>query len=272
MIGINVGYFVCFRNLYAFFIIIFSSEGARITIMYGVICSSVITILVCVMQLTKLKKLNALFVKSKSLMHQLNQTLEMDGLSYTNELLQFAIKFIVIGVLNIYLSYSKLKADPSSMIFGYILPDIIISIMANIFHGVILITIVYLKLANQNIYKVIHAAVLLQESDKTNLENIEALCRFSDRINELTTYQYRLCDVTRELCGIFSFHITSWMIHKVCMILIQFFLIYVLIVLIVFRGDTFHSLTVAITFVQFFLTVAEVFFIAKACHDVNNEV
>lgn len=272
MITINVAHFIYFEKLHAFFLVVFKSEGARVTILYCVAFSSVITILVYLVQFLKLNKLNDIFVKSKCLMQKLNRTIKMEGLSYTNELLLFATKVFVIGFLHIFFSYIKLTTDPMSIFFGFIIPDLMNSVMANNFYGAVLIIFVYLKQTNKNIFDVTHLAIRLQGSDKTKLEKVETLCRLSDRINELATYQYQLCYLTREVCGIFSFHVTVWVIHKVCIILIQLFLVYILVVLLVLKGDQKQLLGILISFIQVLITFVELLFLSRACDDINKEV
>lgn len=272
MIGINVAHAVYFINLHSFFLDIFKSEGARVTLMYCITFSSVITILVYFVQLFKLNKLNDIFVKSKCLMQTLNRTIKMEGASYTNELLLFTTKVFLIGFLHMLLSYIKLTTDPMSIFFGFIIPDLMNTIMANNFYGAVLIIFVYLKQTNKNIFDVTHLAIRLHRGDKTNVEKVEILCRLSDRIDELASYQYQLCYLTREVCGIFSFHVTVFIIHKVCIILIQLFLNYILVVLLILKGDQKQLFSILISFIQVLLTIAELMFVSKACDDVNNEV
>lgn len=272
MIGFNVAYFVYFRNLYTFFLQVFKSDSAKMSVLYVVSCSAVIKILVFIIQLVKLNKFNEIFVESKCLMQKLNRVIEMEGVSYSKELILFTVKVFVIGFLNISLSYTKLTSDPASIVFGFIIPDVMISIMANNFYGVLLIVVVYLKQMNNNIHNVTHLAVVVQRSDKTNLEKIEAFCHLSDRLNELTKYQYRLCCLTRKLCDIFSFHITAWIIHKVCIILVQLFLIYILVTMLMFRNGQINLIAPAVTTIQVLIAIVELLFISKACNDANNEV
>lgn len=269
---INVGYFYYFQDLYSFSMMVFKSEGARITIMYGVACISIMTILIYPMQLRNLTSLNGVFVKGKCLIQTLNEAIAMEEVSFAKELVQFATKTFVISALQMYLCIEKLRQEPASMIFGYIIPDLIINLMANSFYGILLIIFVYMKQINQSIRNVTKLVVKLQSSDKKRLEKVETTSRLSDRLNELTIYRYRLCDLTREICAIFSFHTNSWIIHRVCMTLTQLFVMYIMVVIVVFHNVTGHWRTLNITVVQTVLTVVELLFMSKTCNDVNKEV
>lgn len=272
MTSINYAHFVYFQKLHSFFLTIFKSEGAKVTILYCVAFSSVITILVYVVQFVKMNRMNAIYVRSKCLMQKLNRTIKTEGLSYTNELLLFATKAFVLGSLHIFFSYIKLTSDPKSILFGFIIPDLMNTVMANVFYGAVLIILVYLRQTNKNIFDVTHVAIQLNGNDRTNLEKVETLCRLSDRINELAACQYQLCYLTRDVCCIFSVHLTCWLIHKVCIILIQIFLIYILVVQLILRGDIKQLVGVIISFTQVLLTFTELLLVSKTCDEVNIEV
>lgn len=272
VIGINTAYFICFKNLFGVFLNVFNSYGAKVTLMYCIICTAVISALIHLIQIFNLNKLNDIFVKSKHLMQKLNQVIKMDEVNYLSELLLFTVKAFVIQCFRMYLSYTKLASDPISMIFGYIIPDLMITIMANNFYGAMLIVYVYLKQMNKNIYDVTVLANEINASDKKKLQKIDTFCNLSDRINELATYHLRLCFLTRDVCGTLSFHITAWIMHKVCVILVQLFLIYVLVVIFVFRGSRDHLIATLITVVELSLTIAELLLISKSCNDLSYEV
>lgn len=269
---LNVGYFVYFQNLYSNYLLIFKSGGARITIMYGVVCISIVTLLTYPIQLAGLTRLNSIFVKGKCLMQNLNVAITMEKINYSKELLQFATKTFVIRALQIYLSITNMKHDPMSMIFGFIMPDLMITIIASTFHGILLIVYVYMKQINQSICNVTDSAVELHKSDKNCLEKMEKFRRLSDRLNELAIYRYRLFIIMRTICELFSFHSNGWIVHRVCITFIQLFVIYIMIVMVVFRNSKHHLDTLYITVAQVVLSVAELLFITKTCNDVNNEV
>lgn len=269
---LNVGYFVYFQNLYSNYLLIFKSGGARITIMYGVVCISIVTLLTYPIQLAGLTSLNSIFVKGKCLMQNLNVAITMERVNYSKELLQFATKTFVIRVLQIYLSITNMRHDPMSMIFGFIMPDLMITIIASTFHGILLIVYVYMKQINQSICNVTDSAVELHKSDKNCLEKMEKFRRLSDRLNELAIYRYRLFNIMRTICELFSFHSNGWIVHRVCITFIQLFVIYIMIVMVVFRNSKHHMGTLYITVAQVVLSVAELLFITKTCNDVNNEV
>lgn len=269
---INVGYFVYFQNLYSNYILIFKSGGARTTIMYGVVSISIVTLLTYPIQLAGWTSLNSIFVKGKCLMQNLNGTIAMGRVNYSKELLQFATKTFAIRAFQIYLSITNMRDDPMSMIFGFIMPDLIITLMASTFHGILLIIHVYLKQINESIRNVTDSADELHRSDKNCLEKLETFCGFSDRLNELLMYRCRILDLMRRSCRQFSFHSNGWMVHRVCITFIQLFVIYIMIVAVVHHKSKHHLNTLCITVAQVVLTVAELLFLTKTCNGVNHEV
>lgn len=273
-VAINGAYFVYFGNLYSIFLLIYKSDGARTTIFYGVVSSSATLFYVYIVQFAKLKRLNDIYVRCKCLMEELNQTIDIETIDYRKELLQFTIKAFAIPFLHIFLCLAKLTYDPISMIFGFILPDLMISVMANKFYGILLIIFVYMKRLNEKVRTFSDTVVRLRRNEKTNLEMTETFCCLSDRLNDLTAYKYQLCNVTRQLCNIFSFHVTAWILQKLFTTLMQLFLIYILVVMVVFQKleNNIHINAAVITLLQLLLNLVELSIVFKVCSDVRDEV
>lgn len=186
---------------------------------------------------------------------------------------------IIYATIGIGLHLISVSAWKYWSITFFILPNVSITIIPNIFYGFMLTINYYYRMLNE------HLRNIKQELNKNNRTKIGALnnrkyffmkqsCHFSDEIDQLSILYQEVTTCTIMVNRIFSIQLMLFMAFEICVLISKLFIIYIIFVFEVkrLRTSQFNYEILWYNLVVFVVAFWTISALSHSCHATMKEV
>lgn len=186
-------------------------------------------------QFTNFHKIEIIVTTGRQFYFKIRHYLNLRELSFMRLLIFYTFIYIILPIYSLYLSTSILKflTDPSerrSFIFYFltVMPNLIISVMPNIFMGAILMgyfLFMELNKVLENVMKTARALIKV-ESSGSKYFRMNRFCELSDRLDEVAVIHLELSTLLKNINNAFSIQLLSYLTYKTTSEVVHMFLLY----------------------------------------------
>lgn len=239
-------------------------------------------------QIVNYNSINEWLEKAKMIMERIHLLKEGIELPFLWPVVHFIVNVLLINALIIYASVGILSnlIDGSVtskywLITFFILPNVTVTVVPNIFYGFMLAITYHYRLLNHRLRNIMHElyncnkpTISATTGDRQNYFFMKQSCHLSDEIDQLATLHEELTACTRTINRIFSVQLLFYMAYEMCIFISKLFIIYVFVEyeLRRLRSVKFNFYVLWYNLVVFMVSFWTTSVLSHSCHSTMEEV
>lgn len=228
----------------------------------------------------RLKSIEALIERCRRLAAlRISKYFIIEEFAYVKLLLLYTLKSKVIMIFTAYSIIIRMYVTSimsGFAVLSFFAINYVISIVPNIFFGIVLIAYYLFKQINIKVKRISEAAITLNtlRPDLTLHFRMQRFCELSDQLDEMALLHLDLCTLMNAINSVTSIQVTSHLTIKFMSLLVQLFFVYIYVsVWIQQEGGRQFPITMFVTGIQTaILNAFELTLLVQACHIMVEEV